>query len=338
MNAYSWFSKLNTLNFSKKSVLIIGGGYITNEYLKALNKLKINNIVIVSKTGKNIRDYCVTNKIKLLTGGYKKHLAKLPSFDLVIIACPLVLTMNVLDDVLKYNHGNVLVEKPGSLFHSELSSMDGKTTSKIRIAYNRLTYPSLHKLKTLVKKDGGITSCRFTFTEWVHTIDFKKDPQIVYDLFGIANSLHVISMAFNLIGMPKKINAIQQGHLKWHKSGKIFVGSGISLQNIPFSYHADWDSSGRWSIEIMTKNNAYRLMPLEGLEICPKGKTTWESIKIDTCFKDVKTGITEEIAVMFSNSKQLDSILPTLEEASKFNKIAEKIFGYGKIIKKVKHN
>ena len=179
-----------------------------------------------------------------------------------------------------------------------------------------------------VSKDGKITSCRFTFTEWLDRIDFKKDPREVYDYWGISNSLHVISMAFDLVGMPKKLNAIQHGQLKWHKSGKIFVGSGISEQNIPFSYHADWGSGGRWAIEIMTKNYSYRLMPLEQLEMCPTGKTTWQSIKLDTCFDDVKQGVAEELSIMLSNNKKLDTILPSLEKASKLNKIAMKIFGY----------
>jgi len=329
MDINNWFSKIDSLNFSNRSVVIIGGGFMAIEYLRALQKLKIREIVVITNKGTQIKKYCINNKIKLLKGGYMKGLQQVPKSDLVIIACPLTLTMKALDEVLKYEHQNILVEKPGSLYHTELSSAGRKNTKKrIRVAYNRSTYPSLHKLKKLVKKDGKITSCRFTFTEWLDRIDFKKDPREVYDYWGISNSLHVISMAFDLIGMPKKLNVIQHGQLKWHKSGKIFVGSGISEQNIPFSYHADWGSGGRWAIEIMTKNYSYRLMPLEQLEMCPTGKTTWRSIKLDTCFDEIKQGVAEEISIMLSNDKKLDTVLPSLEKASKLNKIAMNIFGY----------
>ena len=329
MDTNRWFSKINSLDFSNKSIVIVGGAYMAIEYLKALRKLKIKNITVIANKGHQIQGYCDAYKIKLLKGGFMKCLKQVPKSDLVIIAPLLTLTMDALTEVLKYEHQNILLEKPGSLYHTELSSTGRKNAKKrIKIAYNRLAYPSLHKLKRLVKKDGGITSCRFTFTEWLDRIDFKKDPREVYDYWGISNSTHVISMAFDLIGMPKKLITIQQGQLKWHKSGKVFVGSGISEQNIPFSYHADWGSGGRWGIEIMTKKNSYRLMPLEQLEMCPTGKTTWQPIKLDTCFDDVKQGVAEELSIMLSNNKKLDSILPSLDEGSKINKIGMKIFGY----------
>jgi len=69
-------------------------------------------------------------------------------------------------------------------------------------------------------------------------------------------------------------------------------------------------------------------MPLEQLEMCPTGKTTWQSIKLDTCFDDVKQGVAEELSIMLSNNKKLDSILPSLDEGSKINKIGMKILGY----------
>ena len=101
-------------------------------------------------------------------------------------------------------------------------------------------------------------------------IDFEKDEPEVYQRWGISNSLHVISMVFDLIGLPKEITSKQSGKTSWHDSGSIFTGNGISENNIPFSYHADWESAGRWGIEIMTKEHAYRLMPLENLYVRKK--------------------------------------------------------------------
>ena len=61
-----------------------------------------------------------------------------------------------------------------------------------------------------------------------------------YSRWGISNSLHVISMAMELIGMPKDISIHQFGKLDWYPSGSVFVGNGISRNDMPFSYHADW--------------------------------------------------------------------------------------------------
>ncbi|MFC1869493.1 hypothetical protein ACFL0H_15365 [Thermodesulfobacteriota bacterium] len=85
------------------------------------------------------------------------------------------------------------------------------------------------------------------------------------EIWGIANSLHIISMAHDLIGLPKKMQSYQFGKLDWHPSSDRFVGAGVSKENIPFSYHVDWSLAGRWGIEIMTPQNAYRLIPLEQL-------------------------------------------------------------------------
>jgi hypothetical protein len=49
---------------------------------------------------------------------------------------------------------------------------------------------------------------------------------------------------------------------------------------------------------------------------------------LDTCFDDVKQGVAEELSIMLSDNKKLDSILPSLGQASKINKTCMKIFGY----------
>jgi len=115
--------------------------------------------------------------------------------------------------------------------------------------------------------------------------------------------------------------------LSCHPSGAIFVGSGITENNIPFSYHADWNSSGGWGIEVMTKENAYRLIPLEDLFVCPKGKSDWKQIPFKTAFPDVKAGVAEEIAIMLNLENKKNEMI-SLQRAASFNKVAEKFFGY----------
>ncbi len=324
---YDWLTKINKLNLQNKSILLIGGGEISKQYIDALLKLKITNITILTKTGKSIKDIS-NNKIKIFTGGFEKSNYN-KKHDLVIVTTPIPLLLDATEFALKIGNNNILIEKPGSLYYKKLESLAKKTkTKRIRIAYNRIAYPNFYKLKSLVKKEGGITSCRFTFTEWVNRIDFNKYKKDEYALWGISNSLHVITMAMELIGMPKKLSAYNKGFLKWHKAGKTFTGSGISEKNIPFSYHADWESGGRWGIEIMTKENTYQLIPLEDLYVTPKYSIKKNQVKFKSTFLDIKPGLAEEIALMLNPNMEREIPLMTLEKSAQYNKIAAKIFGY----------
>jgi len=324
---YEWLKNIEKFNFASKKVLIIGGGEIAKQYALAFLKFHISDITIIVKTGDSISNFCIEKNLKLLKGGFEIHLSNLKKMDLVIIATPIPILINATQLCIDNGQDNILIEKPGSLYSKELLSLS-KTCKdkKIRVGYNRLVYPNLHKLKKLINSEGGVTSCRFTFTEWLDRIEFEKDELIVHQRWGIGNSLHVISMAFDIIGLPKEITSIQSGKIDWHDSGSQFIGCGTSENNIPFTYHADWGSGGRWGIEIFTKENSYILIPLEELYVCKKFTGTVVPVEFDVAFPDVKLGIPEEIAIMLDNTSGLD--LVTLEYAAKLNEITEKIMGY----------
>jgi predicted dehydrogenase len=320
---YNWISSIKSLNLKSKSILIVGFGYIGKEYFKALSEMGIKDVSIISLKNN------IHNIKNIQTGSYEKILSQFKKKDLVILALPTKLLIPAAEIAIQNGQKNILIEKPGALDKKELEKLSKKFQDiHIKIAYNRLFYPNLHKLKKLVKKDGGITSCNFSFTEWIYRLDFKKYDSEVLQKWGIQNSLHVISMAMDLIGMPKKIYVIRKGYLKWHNTGSVFVGSGISENNIPFTFNSDWGSGGRWSIDVMTKNNWYKLSPLEELQVCPKKSTKWTQISFKKEFPNVKQGIAEEIAYMLDPKIQKKNEFITLENAGKFIKLANKIFGY----------
>lgn len=317
------------MTIKNKSVAVIGSGYMANEYCSALSKIGISNVELIGTSQKSLELICKKFNFKSINKNYKNAIKLLSKKDLLIIATPIPDLVPAAKLGLKYGQENILIEKPGSLYATQLQNLDRiKKSQKIFVAYNRLFYPNLQKLFQLVKKDGGINSCHFTFTEWVNKIDFKKYHPSVYSRWGIANSLHVISMAFRLIGMPKKITCIHSGTLSWHKSGSIFVGSGVSKKGIPFSYNADWSSSGRWGIEVTTKKNAYRLVSLEQLYRCPINSITWIPVKFTIKYPKIKEGVSEQILAMLAKNGKNSSNLVSLREASTFNQVAEKIFRY----------
>lgn len=324
--SYQQITNLKCIQIKNKSILIIGSGYMAEHYASALFKMGLTNVTIIGNTKNNVNKICKQYNFKPLDGGFKNNLPNINPKDLVIVATPIPLLIPATKLALKFGHKSILIEKPGALHSRTLRSLKNIYGVKIRLGYNRLQYPSFYKLLELIEKDSGITSCHFTFTERIHTINFDSHFKSVLERWGISNSLHVISMAVKLIGIPKKINCYQKGYLSWHKSGSIFVGCGISSKNIPFSYYSDWNSAGGWSIDVMTRKNWFKLQPLEQLQLNKKGSTVWKNVKLKKSFPNVKDGIAEEIFEILSNPQNHN--LVTLKEGSSYIKLAEKIFNY----------
>lgn len=327
--SYRILTSIDSLNFENKTILILGSGWMARQYATALKEMNIKDVTIFSRNEEKTVSLCSEFGFRAIFGKPEEIISEIPKKDLVIVATSISSLIQMTKIVVNSGQSNILVEKPGSLYPQELLDLEKISDGcRVRIAYNRLTYPNLYKLKSLVMQEGGISSCSFNFTERIQSIDFKKENSDVYLRWGISNSLHIISMVFELIGFPKESLFYQSGKLPWHPTGSIFVGSGLSEKNIPFSYHADWGSSGRWGIEVMTNENAYRLVSLEELFVCHKNSFTWESIPFRTSYPKAKQGLCEEIAIMLDEKLEEKVPLVTLSLAAKFNKIAEQILGY----------
>ena len=325
--SYNYISNLKSKKIQKKSVLIIGSGYIAQEYAKSLDSIGIKDVTILGNRKYNVNRLCKKFNFEPISGGFSKNLQKIPKKDLVIIATPIPLLLDAAESAIKNGQSKILLEKPAALSSKRLKIFSKQFSSQnISIAYNRLSYPNLLLLVDLIKKDGGAISCHFDFTEWTEKINFNIYPKSITSRWGISNSLHVISMTMKIIGMPKIINCYRYGNLSWHSNGAIFIGNGVSKKNIPFSYHSNWNSSGRWLIEIKTKKYSYRLSPLESLYLCKKGTLDWKIVNFKKSFPDTKNGISEQIITMLDpNSKHK---LPSIKEGIEYLELAEKIFGY----------
>ena len=301
------------------------------EFPKALLAMNILNFTIVTASEGTAMDCRSTFGCRTISGGYQTAVLEGDIYDLVIIATPIHEQIPAIRHVIYCGNTNILVEKPCSVYSNELHTLADELQDsgvRVRIGYNRRSYPNVWKLKEMAEADGGITSCRYTFTELLHTIIFSNNRSNVYERWGITNSLHVISTALFLIGMPSELSTYHLGGLSWHRSASRFVGAGMTEKSIPFSYHADWDSAGRWGIAVMTPKNAYRLIPLEQLYRCQKGTFDWELIETSPAFPDVKQGVAEEIAIMFYPELEQSIPLVNLHNAAEYTKLAEQIFGY----------
>ena len=315
---------------SNVKILIIGSGFMTEHYL---NVIVFNNIEceVVGRGKKNIKKLSekYTN-IKFHSGGIENFvnqnsIAKFTHFiNLVNIEYCISITKLLLENGAK----KILLEKPGGLNIESLQLIKGSSIAfkaDLVIGYNRRFYESVNKLIELSDNDGGIKNVHFEFTEWVHTINENDYSNETLEKWIISNSSHVIDTVFFLIGLPKQIstNTLGANKINWHKSGSFFVGSGISENNIPFSYNTNWNSAGRWAIEITTNSNRYYLKPMEKLFVQEKGKIDITEIDLPSD-KDInfKPGIFDlTISFLKGDYRKLLSIKDQIDHIKIYNKI-----------------
>ena len=328
---YAIATSLAGFDWTDKRILLLGAGAMGREFLKtfrAMGITAVTAVTMVEDAARGLRDEFGAD---VRIGTAKQALVDEERFDLVVAAVPIESLLDVTREALSRGHRNILVEKPGALCSAALDTFArdvAPLNARIRLGYNRTVYPNLLLLEQLVAEEGGITSCHFTFTEWVDRIDFAKNGPSVCERWGISNSLHVIAMAHRLIEIPGELSTYRSGRLAWHPSGSRFSGSGVTRAGAVFAYDADWESAGRWTVEVRTRKNAYRMIPLETLEVCARGLVTWSSVAVKTAYPLAKAGLAEEIAVMLEPSLEESIPLPTLSTGVSLLRLAETIFGY----------
>ncbi|MDA9804415.1 gfo/Idh/MocA family oxidoreductase [Gammaproteobacteria bacterium] len=288
-----------------KVVWVVGVGPMAIEYAKVLqdSNVKFKFIGRGKESAKIFKD---KTGITPFTGGLKFFLQQtkeIPSHVIVAVGHPELAEQTSI--LLEHGIKNILVEKPGSLYFNDLKKIkDNSKISKanVLIAYNRRFFQSVKEAINLIKKDGGLLSAHFEFTELSHIISKLNKPEGVKESWLIGNSSHVIDLAFFIAGRPKKLNALTYGSLDWHKTGSIFIGNGLTIENVPFSYHSNWESPGRWSLEFMTKNHRLILKPMERLQIIKVGSFEFEESDIDYLIdENYKPGLYKQTQAFLNN-------------------------------------
>lgn len=265
-----------------KKIWLIGAGAMALEYHKIIQDLGLEYHVVGRRknSAKTFFDY--TN-IQPFIGGLEKFLKNKPEKPShVIVATNVEVLKSSVTLLLKYGIKNILVEKPGGLNSVEIDNLAALANNKkanIFIGYNRRFYQSTLKAKKMINDDGGVTSFHFDFTEWSHQlVNLKKNPEVFKNWF-LANSSHVSDLAFFLGGKPKSISTYVSNGISWHPSASVFSGAGISEFNALFSYKANWESAGRWSLDLNTKKQKLIFCPIEKLQAQQIGQTSSSFVK-----------------------------------------------------------
>ncbi|WP_435166618.1 gfo/Idh/MocA family oxidoreductase [Candidatus Pelagibacter bacterium nBUS_28] len=263
---------------------LIGAGEMALEYAKVLNALNIKYIVI-GRSKKSANSFNKFIKKKVFVGGLSKFLKTKPNIPSKVINSVNVEKLKSTSiELLNYGVKNILLEKPGGCNFGEvrkLKKLSKERKANIKIAFNRRFYASVLKLKQLIKLDGGVLSFTFDFTERTDLLEKENIKIKVLENWFLANSTHVLDLAFYLGGQPMNITPYISSRHKWNKSPSIYSGSGKTTKGSLFSYHANWQSGGRWSLEMLTSEGKYILRPLEKLFIQKRGTFEIKEIKLN---------------------------------------------------------
>ena len=278
-------------------ILLVGTGNMGLHYAKVLMSLG-GNLTIVGRSEESVERFNDLTGLKAISRGIENFLneSKNKVFDRCIVAVGRENLATTAISLLKAGNASILVEKPGALYKDdikELMKMANEKKAKVFIAYNRRFLQSVQYVKEAVASEGGVTSFNFDFTEWSHKIEPLEKPTGVKEQWLLLNSTHVIDLAFFLGGEVSKLSCYSSGKLSWHPSGSIFYGAGKTTKNTLFCYQANWESAGRWSLELQTEESRYILSPLEEVKRMKRGSVKVETIEdinyqID---KDFKPGL-----------------------------------------------
>lgn len=317
-------------DYVEKKVWLLGAGNMAVEYVKVLSAMGIHPVVI-GRGEESARNFESKTGVPVVTGGLEAFLPTNPEVpDAVINAVNVVDLANATASLLQYCQPKVLLEKPGALNSNELELLSGCTgTENVYIAYNRRFFASTQAVWKMLEEDGGPVSCTFEFTEWGHRIETvldKKNPKEM-EHWLIANSSHVIDLAFYLSGFPKELSATVSGSLDWHPAGAAFCGSGVTDKGATFSYHANWEAPGRWWVEVMSSKRRFRMCPMETVQVQNKGEVGWHNVEIDLTHEhEFKPGLYDMVETfLIDGSKQG---LCAFAELEKHFSVFQKMAGY----------
>lgn len=203
-------------------------------------------------------------------GGLKDWLRRHGSPEVAIVAVGVAALAETAVTLMDGGCRRLLLEKPGGLDSEQIGRVSEAAEAcgaEVVLGYNRRFYPSVAEARRIIAEDGGATSVRFDFTELAERVGPGPQPPEVKAAWMLANSTHVIDLAFHLAGTPRTLHAVTDGTLDWHPRAARFAGSGQTDLDAAFSYIADWEAPGRWSVDIRTRERRLVLEPLEGLRV-----------------------------------------------------------------------
>jgi predicted dehydrogenase len=307
---------------------LIGAGAMAQDYFKVLVSQGVN-FEVVGRSIDGAKSFETITGKPVQVGGLVKALNANSAPDCALVA---VGVESLADTALKLIHAGtkrILLEKPGGLNTLQIQAVADaalKNKTEVLIAYNRRFFASTAFARTLIAEDGGATTCNFEFTEWSQIISPMLKGAEVKAAWFLANSTHVVDLAFHLCGFPKDWHFWHGGSLDWHPTASRFCGSGITDQEVLFSYHADWEAPGRWGLEVLTPKHRLIFRPMEQLQMIKLGSVKVESVELDDKLdKAYKPGLFMQTKAFLDGD---DRLFCTIDEQLRNGAVYDEMAGY----------
>lgn len=301
---------------SQSTILLVGSGPMAVEYAKVFKSQGITPVVVGRGTS-SAEKFTAETGLPVSLGGVDAWLAdasnQLPERAVVAVGEKWIgATAKAL---MERGVRHLLLEKPGGHDAADIRSVYEKakeTGAEVYVGYNRRFYAAVEAAKTIIQEDAGVTSFNFEFTEWSHVISTIKKEEGVKEQWFLSNSTHVIDLAFYLGGTPAELSAYSTGRLDWHPTASVFAGAGRTADGAIFSYQANWEAPGRFSVEMLTRKHRLIFRPLEKLQIQKIGSVAVEMVEIDDSLdKEFKPGLYKQVEVFVGERTDL---LPTISD------------------------
>ena len=304
-------------------ILIVGAGAMGKEYAKVLKGLG-EDFLVVGRSDASVKQFKDETGFPAVSGGLAAWLTKNKCPKQAIVAVTEDALGNATRALLSAGCTSILVEKPGGFDEADVravAKLAKKKDAKIYVGYNRRFYASTLKAREIIKKEG-ISSFNFDFTERGYVVEKLPQSAAIKREWFLQNSSHVIDMAFYLGGWPKKMHCLGKEKLKWHPANVIYAGAGVTNKGALFSYHANWKSAGRWSVEVMTPKSKLIFRPLEKLQIQKYGSMAVEDVPLDDMLdQKFKPGLYLQVETFLGNKKGLLTVDEQVSHLEHYRKI-----------------
>ena len=296
----------------KDMIWLIGSGNMAVEYAKVLVEQR-RSFEVIGRSPESAKTFTKNTGIAVKIGGlsaYLKQNVDIASTAIVAVGVEALAETTI--QLIRSGVKRILVEKPAGLNFDQIGQVADTTEkygAEVFVAYNRRFYASVLKAKEIIVDDGGVVSYNFEFTEWSHAIAVLKKEPCVKSAWFLANSTHVIDLAFFLGGKPTSMSCYSAGGLDWHPEASVYSGAGVADNGALFSYQANWKAPGRWGVEILTQKHRCILRPLEQLYLQQIGSVAFEKAVIeDKLDLQFKPGLFKQVEV-FLCSKPHSSLI-----------------------------
>ena len=315
-------------------IWLIGAGGMARAHAKVLRALD-RPFHIVGRGAVSASAFAQEIGSPVTAGGLEKWLKDSPQpAGHAIVAVPIPELAEAACALARFGVRRILVEKPGGIDPAEIESVAAaarETGVAMFVAYNRRFFASAARARRLIEEDGGAVSFTFEFTELADVVAQSGHSAGVKRNWFLANSSHVVDLAFFLGGSPAHLYPLSAGSLPWHERAERFAGCGSTGAGALFSYIADWASAGRWGVEVMTRRRRLILRPLESLSVQEKGRFEINAVSLDDSLdREFKPGLYRQMQAFLGGADQ-DALVDIQGHAARVREVFVPMLSGGRI-------